>query len=127
MTKQRLADIVFEHNDSASKRFDLVLLLFILASVSVAIFDSIPELRQQYGKQFYILEWTFTGIFLCEYILRIWLSYNKRGYVFIFYGIIAIPTGIVTSEITLQGRQNDTSQIKCSTCRYSNIDPNANY
>lgn len=43
------------------------------------------------------------------------------------YGIIAIPTGIVTSEITLQGRQNDTSQIKCSTCRYSNIDPNANY
>lgn len=36
------------------------------------------------------------------------------------YGIIAVPTGIVTSEITAQARRDAGAQKKCFTCLYRN-------
>lgn len=36
------------------------------------------------------------------------------------YGIIAVPTGIVTSEITAQARKDWGQQKKCSTCDFQN-------
>jgi voltage-gated potassium channel len=88
LTKKRLAHIVFEHDDKESKRFDLLLLILILISVTLAILDSIPEINASYAKTLRILEWVFTGAFTIEYLIRIWLSSKKAGYIFSFYGII---------------------------------------
>lgn len=87
-TKSRLAHIVFEHDDKASKAFDVVLLIAILLSVAIVILDSVAELRLNYGELFYIFEWAFTILFTVEYLLRLWLSKRKMGYVLSFYGIV---------------------------------------
>ncbi|MCC5918525.1 MAG: ion transporter [Cryomorphaceae bacterium] len=86
--KKRLAHIVFESDDKMSKGFDLVLLLAILLSVLAAILDSVHEIHRDYEKTLFLAEWSFTVLFTLEYGLRIWLSRNKKGYVFSFYGLI---------------------------------------
>jgi voltage-gated potassium channel len=95
-SKSRLAHIVFEHDDKASKNFDLWVLLLILASLLVVILDSEPSLNQKYHQEFYFLEWVFTILFTLEYCLRLWLSNNKSGYIFSFYGMVDLLAIIPT-------------------------------
>lgn len=95
-SKKRLAHIVFEHDDRASKAFDIVLLMLILGSVAVVIMDSVVELHLVYGKMFYALEWSFTILFTIEYGLRLWLSKRKWGYIFSFYGLVDLLAIIPT-------------------------------
>jgi len=88
INKKRIAHIVFESDDWASKTFDLVLLLLIFGSILVAILDSVTSLHTKYGQTFLALEWLFTFLFTVEYFLRIWLSRNPKGYIFSFFGIV---------------------------------------
>lgn len=87
-SKSRLAHIVFEHDDKASKNFDLLILGLILGSLLVVILDSEPSLYIRYHREFLVLEWIFTGLFTIEYIVRVWLSKRKWGYIFSFYGLV---------------------------------------
>lgn len=87
-SKKRLAHIVYESDDRASKNFDLALLVLILLSVVIVILDSVQKIRDDYGPILYWLEWFFTIIFSIEYFLRIWLGNNKSGYIFSFYGVV---------------------------------------
>jgi voltage-gated potassium channel len=88
LTKKRLAHIVFESNDTASRKFDLVLLWLIFGSIIVVILDSVASLHVKYGEIFYILEIAFTILFTLEYILRVWLTNKTLKYVTSFYGIV---------------------------------------
>lgn len=88
LTKKRLAHIVFESNDKASRSFDVVLLWLIFGSIIVVILDSVASLRLKYGEIFYMLELAFTFLFTLEYFLRIWLTSKTFKYVTSFYGII---------------------------------------
>ncbi|MFD2034249.1 ion transporter [Belliella marina] len=87
-SKNRLAHIVFEHDDKASRAFDITILILILGSVIVVILDSVSAIRMEYHAFFTVLEWTFTVLFTLEYLLRIWLSKRKLGYVLSFYGLV---------------------------------------
>ncbi|MCC5937590.1 MAG: ion transporter [Lunatimonas sp.] len=87
-SKKRLAHIVFESDDKASKGFDVLLLVLILLSVLVVILDSVAEIHARFGTFLYAAEWFFTAVFTAEYFLRIWLSTRKTGYVFGFYGLV---------------------------------------
>ncbi|REG83606.1 ion transporter [Algoriphagus antarcticus] len=88
LSKKRLAHIVFESDDWASKTFDIILLFMIFGSIFVAILDSVASLRAQYGETFLILEWLFTILFTIEYLLRVWLSRKPSGYIFSFFGMV---------------------------------------
>lgn len=88
LSKKRLAHIVFESDDRASKAFDLVLLLLIFGSIIVAILDSVAELHLKYGRIFLVLELAFTLLFTLEYVLRVWLTSKTLKYVVSFYGIV---------------------------------------
>jgi len=99
-SKSRLAHIVFEHDDKASKNFDLGVLVLILASLVVVILDSEPSLNKKYHKEFLILEWIFTILFTIEYVLRLWLSNKKLGYIFSFYGVVDL-LAIIPSYLSL--------------------------
>jgi voltage-gated potassium channel len=105
-TKSRLAHIVFESDDAASKSFDVVLLILISASVAVAILDSVSEYRLLYGEIFFYLEWVFTILFTVEYMLRLWLSRRTLGYAFSFYGLVdflaILPTYISLFIVDVQ-------------------------
>lgn len=105
-SKSRLAHIVFEHNDKASKNFDLVILVLILGSLVVVILDSEPSIYSDYHHELLILEWVFTGLFTIEYFLRIWLSKKKWGYIFSFYGLVDLLAIIPTFlSLILTGTQ----------------------
>lgn len=99
-SKSRLAHIVFEHDDKASKNFDLIILVMIMASLVVVILDSEPSLYALYHNEFWVLEWILTGLFTIEYIGRIWLSKKKLGYIFSFYGIVDL-LAIIPSYLSL--------------------------
>ena len=84
----RLYQIIFETDTPASKRFDVWLLVMILASVITVFLESIPTLNQQYLQLFKALEWVFTVFFTIEYLLRIYCSFRPITYVRSFYGVI---------------------------------------
>ena len=99
-TKARLAHIVFEHDDRASRNFDVFILILILSSVTVVILDSEPSINKKYHDILHVLEWIFTALFTVEYILRLWLSSRKWGYVTSFYGVVDL-LAIIPSYLSL--------------------------
>jgi voltage-gated potassium channel len=86
--KNKLFEIIFEADTRSGKAFDIGLLIIICLSIIVVVLESVPGLRSSYGHFFYVLEWTFTTIFLIEYILRIAVTPKKWQYIFSFFGLI---------------------------------------
>ena len=86
--RNKTYEVIFEADTPSGKLFDVLLIIAILLSVTVVFLESIEELKNDYGKIFYALEWGFTILFTVEYLLRI-ISVNKPfRYIFSFYGII---------------------------------------
>lgn len=80
--------IIFGTETRAGKRFDLILLIVILASVVIVMLESVREIRAGYGLLLRSLEWVFTILFLIEYVFRILSVRQPMRYVFSFFGLI---------------------------------------
>jgi voltage-gated potassium channel len=98
----QLHETIYESETSAGKMFDVALLACILTSIVIVMLDSVDTLHEKYGELFYILEWTFTGIFTVEYILRLICIRYPIKYVFSPLGIIDL-LAIVPSYLTVIG------------------------
>lgn len=86
--KEKLYQIIFEHDTKAGKQFDVALLWLILFSVIVVIVESIPYFHTNFLTTFTTIEWVLTFIFSIEYILRIYCSPKPLQYIFSFWGFI---------------------------------------
>ena len=86
--QERLHEIIYEADTKAGKNFDIVLLLVIVLSVLMVVFESVEEIHQTYQSVFFYLEWGITIFFLIEYVLRILCIKSPRRYIFSFYGVI---------------------------------------
>ncbi|GLR19681.1 ion transporter [Portibacter lacus] len=86
--KFKIHEIIFEADTPAGKFFDVALLIFIIASVVVALIESVPSLHNRFPNLFYIFEWIFTIFFTIEYILRLYSTLKPIKYAMSFYGII---------------------------------------
>lgn len=84
----RIYDVIFGTETTIGKWFDILLIVIIAASVTVVLLDSIARWHLNYGTLFLRLEWIFTALFTLEYIVRIWCSPNRKGYVLSVYGIV---------------------------------------
>lgn len=84
----RLYTIIFEADTRAGRLFDLVLIGFILASVTVVVLDSVAAVHQQHGRWLKGLEWFFTVVFTIEYIARLACVQHPWRYARSFFGII---------------------------------------
>lgn len=84
----RLFNIIFHHEQGASRNFDIALIVAILLSVTVIILDSEAELHERFGFAFYVLEWAFTLLFTVEYVLRLYLVRRPLRYAKSFFGVI---------------------------------------
>lgn len=85
--KDKLYNIIFESDTPAGKRFDIVLMIAIVVSILITIFDSIfvnfwPTLV------LVILEYLLTAFFTFEYLARLYCSPKPRAYALSFFGII---------------------------------------
>lgn len=97
LTKRQIFEIIFQSDTPAGKRFDVWLLVLILANIVLLVFDSVwgstntMTSGAHLSVSFWVvkmLEWGFTLIFTFEYYLRIYCLKHPRKYVLSFWGII---------------------------------------
>ncbi|MEM8908450.1 MAG: ion transporter, partial [Bacteroidota bacterium] len=86
----------FEADTPQGRVFDIILLVFIIASVITVLLESVAEYGHQYASIFYLLEWIFTIFFTIEYFLRIYCVYRPWKYMTSFFGIIDLLAIIPT-------------------------------
>ncbi|WP_233839832.1 ion transporter [Dyella sp. 2HG41-7] len=96
--RARWFHVIFEHDDPASRRFDVLLIIAILGSIAVAVFDTVAQAHVRYGAIFYALEWAFTLAFTLEYVMRILVVDRPWRYARSFFGVVdllaVLPTWI---------------------------------
>jgi len=86
--QKKLHEIIYEADTPAGKWFDIILLLFILASVLFVMLESVKGLPALWYDFFVRAEWVITILFTIEYILRIITINKPRHYIFSFFGLV---------------------------------------
>jgi voltage-gated potassium channel len=96
--RRALFSVIFESDTPAGRRFDVVLIAVILASVATVILESALEVDARWHGPLRLLEWTFTGLFTLEYLLRLVCVRRPVRYARSFFGVIdllaVLPTWI---------------------------------
>jgi voltage-gated potassium channel len=104
--QQKTFEVVFGHHTGPGRLFDVLLIVAILASVTVTVLDTVPDLHARFGGALYIAEWVFTLLFSAEYLLRIAIVDRPWRYIRSFYGLVdllaVLPTWL---SLLLPGSQ----------------------
>lgn len=98
--KHRLNVIIFGTDTPAGKRFDVMLIVLIVASVIVLMVESVEALPPEYLIYLRIAEWVFTIIFTLEYMVRFYCSPHPFRYANSFYGLVDLLS-ILPSYLSL--------------------------
>lgn len=88
INKKRLYEIIFEDDTPEGRAFDVSIIVLILISILLVIIDSIAPIHEKYTVWFRGAEWLITGLFITEYLLRIYVLDKPVRYIFSFFGII---------------------------------------
>lgn len=94
--QEKIHEIIFEAETPWGKRFDVVLMIFIFASVGVVMAESIKEYDQVYHEEIIFLEWFFTIVFTIEYGLRLYSVKRPLAYATSFFGVIDLVSILPT-------------------------------
>jgi voltage-gated potassium channel len=84
----KLHEIIYEADTPAGKWFDIILLLFIVASALFVMLESVKGLPEYWYRLFTCAEWVITILFTIEYILRIISIKKPKHYILSFYGLV---------------------------------------
>ena len=133
--RDRLHQIIFESDTPAGRAFDITLLVAIVVSVLSVVLESVGWINASIGPVLRAAEWGFTFLFTIEYLLRLAVVQRPLRYMVSFfapvtplgkllasfvmalgYGIIAVPTGIVTVELAQTARASAISTQACPAC-----------
>ena len=94
--KQWLWEIVFEAETPFGKAFDVVLLVAIGLSVLAVMLETVEGVAEQWADQLRALEWFFTILFTCEYVVRLYLVRRPMRYACSFFGIVDLLSCLPT-------------------------------
>ena len=86
--RKKTHEIIFEADTFLGKLFDIILLVLIFLSVAAVMIESVESYSNKYSEFLTAFEWTITGIFTIEYLLRIASVQKPLKYIFSFYGLI---------------------------------------
>jgi len=86
--RERMHEVIFEADTPMGKAFDVVLLIAIVVSIAAVVLESMTAVRVAHGRLLQIAEWTFTGLFTIEYILRLISVRRPWRYATSFFGVI---------------------------------------
>jgi voltage-gated potassium channel len=92
--KSKLHEIIYEADTPAGKLFDIILLIFILASVLLVMLESVTSLNEKYFEFFNKAEWVITILFSIEYFGRIIAIKKPTQYIFSFFGMVDLLSTI---------------------------------
>lgn len=85
--KKQLYDAIFGSETPTGKTFDIILMVFIIVSILITIFDSLIDNLWGRGT-LVVLEYVLTIFFTVEYLARLYCSNNPKAYAKSFFGII---------------------------------------
>ena len=94
--RRRWFIVIFENDTRAGRRFDVWLLIVVLASVLVVMLDSVRAIADRYGTLFDVLEWSFTIAFTVEYVARLVAVDRPLRYARSFFGVIDLLSVLPT-------------------------------
>ena len=94
--RSRLFVVIFGHETSAGRWFDVALIAAILLSVLLVLFDSVGAIRARHGPVLLAAEWVFTILFTIEYLLRLAIVRRPWRYATSFYGVVDLLSVIPT-------------------------------
>ncbi len=104
--RARANDIIYGHESVAGRAFDVALIVAILASVSVVMFESVAGIRARHGPLLKTAEWTFTVLFTLEYGLRLLCVARPSRYAKSFFGVVDVLAILPTyASLFLPGAQ----------------------
>ncbi len=86
--KDKLYKIVFGNETEAGKKFDIVLIIAIILSILIVMFDTVFRHHIWIMRTFVVLEYLLTIFFTIEYLVRLYCSPKPRAYALSFFGII---------------------------------------
>lgn len=92
----QLYTIIFEADTVAGRRFDLVLIGAILASILVVMLESVHAIAARHETVLDVLEWSFTLLFTIEYVARLMCVRYPMRYATSFFGIIDLLSVLPT-------------------------------
>lgn len=98
--KERIYKIIFDSDTIEGKRFDVILLIVILLSIIIVMFETSQKEFTSRKLYLQIFEWIITFLFLVEYIVRIIVSPKPKKYIFSFLGFVDLMA-IVPSFIAI--------------------------
>ncbi len=88
--REKLRVILFEADTPSGKTFDVALLVTILLSVSAVMAESVAPIRERYGRELDIAEWSFTLLFTVEYVIRLLAVRRAVRYARSFFGVVDV-------------------------------------
>jgi voltage-gated potassium channel len=94
--RRRLHEIIFESDTRPGRAFDIALLITIVVSVVVVVLESVRSLRSAHGPAFLAIEWTITGLFTVEYVLRLICVSRPLRFATSFYGLVDLTAVLPT-------------------------------
>jgi voltage-gated potassium channel len=80
--------IIFRSDRWDEKAFDVFLILTIILSVGLVLWESIPTIAPETRSALYIAEWVITVLFTLEYVLRLYVSESPARYSRSFFGVV---------------------------------------
>ena len=80
--------VIFEADTPGGKAFDVALLIAIGVSVAAVMLESVPAVRATHGSALRIAEWTLTGLYSIEYLLRLVAVKRPWRYARSFLGVV---------------------------------------
>lgn len=86
--KDKLYQIVFGSETKIGKKFDVILIIAIILSIFIVMFDSMFRNHIWVMRTFVVLEYLLTIFFTIEYLVRLYCSPKPRAYALSFFGII---------------------------------------
>jgi len=86
--RRKLYIIIFEADTALGQLFDSALLAAILLSALTVTLESVASIRNNYAVPLNLLDWTLTGLFSIEYLLRLLCAPKPLKYARSFFGVI---------------------------------------
>lgn len=98
--RDRVRKTIHDSDTPQGRRFDKWLIVAILLSLVLVMFESMHAMRERYGTLLKIAEGFFVLLFSIEYGLRLWSAHRPLKWALSFYGLIDL-LAIVPSYLSL--------------------------
>jgi voltage-gated potassium channel len=86
--RERVHDIIFQHDSPAERAFNAGVIIAILLSVLVVMLDSVASIHARFRRELLVAEWVLTIAFTVEYVARVWSARDRRRYATSLYGVL---------------------------------------